>query len=109
MILARKGFRKMLRNRMPDKYDVIVIGLGAMGSATLYQLASRGVRALGIEQFAIPHAKGSYHGYSRMIRMAYYEHKDYVPLLRQAFSLGGLNLASWRSTPSCIRMGIVRR
>jgi len=81
---------------MPDKYDVIVIGLGAMGSATLYQLASRGVRALGIEQFAIPHAKGSYHGYSRMIRMAYYEHKDYVPLRRQAFSLGGLNLASWR-------------
>ncbi len=70
-----------------SSFDVIVIGLGAMGSATLCQLASRGVRVLGIEQFDLPHARGSYHGFSRMIRMAYYEHKDYVPLLRQAFSL----------------------
>lgn len=68
-------------------HDVIVIGLGAMGSATLYQLASRGVRALGIEQFSIPHDKGSYHGQTRLIRQAYYEHPDYVPLLRRATSL----------------------
>ena len=63
-------------------HDVIVIGLGAMGSATAYQLASRGVRVLGLEQFDVPHALGSSHGSSRMIRLAYYEHADYVPLLR---------------------------
>lgn len=70
-----------------NSFDVIVVGLGAMGSATVYQLASRGVRVLGLEQFDVPHAQGSYHGSSRMIRLAYYEHPDYVPLLRQAYTL----------------------
>jgi sarcosine oxidase len=68
-------------------YDVIVIGLGAMGSSTLYHLASRGVNALGIERFTIPHAFGSSHGHSRMIRSSYYEHPDYVPLLCRSFEL----------------------
>lgn len=73
---------------MPDgAFDVIVVGLGAMGSATTYQLASRGVRVLGLEQFDIPHPMGSSHGSSRMIRLAYYEHPDYVPLLRRAYTL----------------------
>jgi sarcosine oxidase len=71
-----------------DRYDVIVVGVGAMGSATCYQLASRGgVRVLGLEQFAIPHERGSSHGISRLYRLAYYEHPDYVPLLRQAVAL----------------------
>jgi sarcosine oxidase len=68
-------------------YDVIVIGLGAMGSATCHQLAMRGARVLGLEQFDIPNALGSSHGSSRMIRLAYYEHPDYVPLLRRAYEL----------------------
>jgi sarcosine oxidase len=70
-----------------EPYDVIIIGLGAMGSSACYHLAQRGVRVLGLEQFDIPHAKGSSHGYSRMIRLAYYEHPDYVPLLRRAYEL----------------------
>ncbi|MDB5291121.1 MAG: N-methyl-L-tryptophan oxidase, partial [Phycisphaerales bacterium] len=66
-------------------YDVIVIGVGAMGASTCYELARRGIRVLGLEQFDIPHALGSSTGFSRMIRMAYYEHPDYVPLLRRAY------------------------
>src|SRR5215210_3049493 len=68
-------------------FDVIVVGVGAMGSSTCYHLARRGVGVLGLEQFDIPHARGSSHGQSRMIRMAYYEHPDYVPLLRRAYEL----------------------
>jgi sarcosine oxidase len=69
------------------KYDVIVIGVGAMGSSACYHLARRGARVLGLEQFDIPHALGSSHGQSRMIRLAYYEHPDYVPLLKRAYEL----------------------
>jgi sarcosine oxidase len=67
--------------------DVIVIGLGAMGSATLYELSRRGVRALGIDQFAPPHRLGSTHGRTRIIREAYFEHPLYVPLVRRAYEL----------------------
>ena len=66
-------------------YDVIVIGMGAMGSATVYELASRGLRVLGLERFDIPHDRGSSHGVSRIIRLAYSEHPSYVPLLRRAY------------------------
>src|SRR5262249_40882896 len=52
-----------------------------------HHLARRGVKVLGIEQFDIPHNLGSSHGMSRMIRLAYYEHPDYVPLLRRAYEL----------------------
>lgn len=72
---------------MQNAFDVIVIGIGAMGSAACYHLARRGLRVLGIEQFDIPHNRGSSHGLSRMIRSAYYEHPDYVPLIRRAFQL----------------------
>jgi sarcosine oxidase len=72
---------------MQDHFDVIVVGVGGMGSATCYHLARRGVRVLGLEQFDIPHTRGSSHGYSRMIRTAYYEHPNYVPLLQRAFKL----------------------
>jgi sarcosine oxidase len=58
-----------------------------MGSAAVYHLARRGARVLGIEQFEIPHERGSSHGLSRIIRLAYWEHPDYVPLVRRAYSL----------------------
>ena len=70
-----------------EEYDVIVIGLGAMGSAALYQLAKRGLKALGIDQYAVPHSMGSSHGLTRIIRLAYYEDPSYVPLLRRAYEL----------------------
>ncbi|QOV88501.1 N-methyl-L-tryptophan oxidase [Humisphaera borealis] len=72
---------------MAERYDVIVIGVGAMGSSACFHLARRGVKVLGLEQFSIAHDRGSSHGQSRMIRMAYYEHPDYVPLLRRAYEL----------------------
>ena len=67
-------------------YDVIVIGVGGMGSSTCYHLARRGKRVLGLEQFGIPHTRGSSHGYTRIIRLAYSEHPSYVLLLRRALS-----------------------
>jgi sarcosine oxidase len=67
-------------------YDVIVIGLGGMGSATAAELACRGLRVLGMEQFDRGHGLGSSHGHSRIIRTAYFEHPDYVPLCRAAFA-----------------------
>ena len=66
-------------------YDVIVIGVGGMGSATVFELASRGLRVLGLERFDVPHDLGSSHGVNRIIRLAYFEHPSYVPLLRRAY------------------------
>jgi sarcosine oxidase len=68
-------------------YDVIVVGLGAMGSATLCHLARRGHRVLGLEQFAPGHQLGSSHGDSRIIREQYFENPLYVPLVRRAYEL----------------------
>jgi sarcosine oxidase len=68
-------------------YDAIVIGMGSMGSATAYQLARRGLRVLGLEQFNIGHDLGSAHGVNRIIRLAYAESPIYVPLLRRAYTL----------------------
>ena len=68
-------------------YDAIVLGLGGMGSATAAELARRGVRVLGLEQFGFVHSRGSSHGRTRIIRTAYYEHPAYVPLVRRAFDL----------------------
>jgi sarcosine oxidase len=68
-------------------YDVIVVGVGGMGSAACWQLARRGRRVLGLERFDIPHAMGSSHGISRIIRLPYYEDPAYVPLLRRAYEL----------------------
>ena len=68
-------------------YEAIVIGCGGMGSAALRALALKGKRVLGIEQFEPGHHRGSSHGHSRIIRLAYNEHPDYVPLLRRAFEL----------------------
>ena len=66
-------------------YDVIVLGIGGMGSATVYHLARRGRKVLGLERFSLAHDQGSSHGVNRIIRLAYAEHPSYVPLVRRAY------------------------
>lgn len=68
-----------------NHYDVIVMGVGSMGSSACYFLSQRKYKVLGLEQFDIPHDQGSHAGQSRIIRQAYYEHPDYVPLLNRAY------------------------
>ncbi|MFL5401818.1 MAG: N-methyl-L-tryptophan oxidase [Gemmatimonadales bacterium] len=68
-------------------YDVIVVGLGGMGSATLFHLARRGLRVLGLERFDLLHEYGSSHGLTRIIRLAYWEHPSYVALLQRSYEL----------------------
>ncbi len=70
-----------------ERYEAIVVGVGGMGSAALHHLARRGKRVLGLERFDVPNELGSSHGVTRIIRLAYYEHVDYVPLLRRAYEL----------------------
>ena len=77
-------------------YDVVICGLGAMGSAALYHLARRGARVLGIERHAPGHDRGSSHGLTRVIRLGYFEHPSYVPLLRRAYAL-------WRELEAAAR------
>ncbi len=72
---------------MPHDFDVIIAGLGAMGSAAAYHLAARGRRVLGLDRFQPPHAFGSSHGQTRIIREAYFEHPLYVPLIQRAYEL----------------------
>ena len=86
-------------------YDAIVVGVGGMGSATVYHLARSGCNVLGLERFGIAHAFGSSHGSTRIIRLAYSEGSEYVPLLRAAllheyilWGWGGLARPS-RDTP----------
>jgi sarcosine oxidase len=68
-------------------FDAVVCGLGVTGSAALRELALRGLRVLGIERFVPGHNRGSSHGATRIIRLAYFEHPSYVPLLRRAYEL----------------------
>jgi sarcosine oxidase len=68
-----------------NTFDVIVIGVGGMGSATCFELAHRGLQVLGIEQYPLVHDQGSSHGHTRIIRTAYYEHPAYVPLVKRAY------------------------
>jgi sarcosine oxidase len=70
-----------------EKFETVVVGLGAMGSAALHHLASRGVKVLGIDRFLTPHLHGSTHGRTRIIREAYYEHPCYVPIVQRAYEL----------------------
>ncbi len=72
---------------MAKIYDVIVVGLGGVGSAAAFSLAERGYRVLGLDQFSPPHSRGSSHGETRIIRKSYFEHLDYVPLLCRAYEL----------------------
>lgn len=66
-------------------YDVIIAGLGAMGSAAAFFLAERGARVLGLDRFRPPHTMGSTHGGSRIIRETAFEHPRYVPFVRRAY------------------------
>src|ERR1043166_518862 len=82
MVTARQ-----VRGMQADHFDVVVCGLGAMGSAALRQLATRRLRVLGLERYAPGHDRGSSHGLTRIIRLGYFEHPSYVPLLRRAYEL----------------------
>ena len=70
-----------------EQFETVVVGLGAMGSAALFHLASRGVKVLGVDRFVTPHIHGSTHGRTRIIREAYYEHPCYVPIVQRAYEL----------------------
>ena len=70
---------------MAQVYDAIVLGVGGMGAAACFELARRGRTVLGLEQFPLVHDRGSSHGQTRIIRTAYYEHPNYVPLLKRAW------------------------
>jgi sarcosine oxidase len=72
---------------MQTNFDVIVVGLGAMGSAAVYQLAKRGVKVLGIDRYNPPHAYGSTHGETRITRLAIGEGLEYVPLVMRSHEI----------------------
>ena len=68
-------------------YDVIVLGTGGVGSAALYHAARRRLACLGIDRFPPAHDRGSSHGESRLIRLSYFEHANYVPMLKRSYEL----------------------
>ena len=70
---------------MNQSFDVVIVGLGAMGSGAAYHLSRRGQRVLGLDRFTPPHEWGSSHGQTRIIREAYFEHPLYVPLVQRAY------------------------
>ena len=72
---------------MVNNFDTIVVCLGAMGSAAVYHLAKRGNKVLGLDRFSPPHANGSSHGESRIIRQAIGEGEEYVPLVLRSYEL----------------------
>ena len=72
---------------MSNHFDLIIIGCGGVGSAAAYYAAAGGLRVLALERFEPVHARGSSHGDTRVIRQAYFEHPDYVPLLQRAYTL----------------------
>jgi len=71
------------------RFDALVVGCGAMGSAVSYNLARKGMKVIALDRFGLGHTEGSSHGQTRIIRLAYYEDPRYVPILRRAFE-------SWR-------------
>src|SRR4029077_15765990 len=77
----------MLRSPAMAEFEAVVCGLAGMGSAALYHLARGGPRVLGIERYEPGHDRGSSHGATRIIRLGYFEHPSYVPLLRRAYAL----------------------
>jgi sarcosine oxidase len=72
---------------LSERFDAIVVGMGVMGSAVAYHLSARGARVLALDMYDPPHARGSSHGESRIIREAYFEDPRYVPLVRRSFEL----------------------
>jgi len=83
-------------------FDVAVLGVGGVGSAALYHLASRGIRAVGIDRFEPGHDRGSSHGATRVIRKAYFEDSAYVPLLHRAYD-------GWRAVEAATGRTLFRR
>ena len=79
-----------------ERADVIVVGLGAMGSAVTYQLAKRGLRVIGVDRFSPPHDRGSTHGETRITRLAVGEGAEHVPLVVMT------RLPSWRAYSSLL-------
>lgn len=95
--------RKMPTTSQPNPgYDVVVVGLGAMGSATVYQLAKAGASVLGIDRFAPPHALGSTHGDTRITRLAIGEGMEYVPLVRRSHEI-------WREIEDQVGVELLRQ
>jgi len=80
------------------RFDIAILGLGAMGSAAAAECAARGADVVGFEQFDFAHDRSSSHGESRIVRLAYFEHPDYVPLLRRALA-GWLRLNAASNRP----------
>ena len=70
-----------------QSFDVAIVGLGATGSAAAWHLAERGLRVLGLDRHTPPHHYGSSHGHARIIREAYFEHPQYVPIVQRAYRL----------------------
>src|SRR3954470_15741436 len=83
--LPRMGPR--CRFSMPEQCDVLIAGLGAMGSSAAFHCARRGWKVIGLDRYSPPHSFGSSHGQTRIIREAYFEHPAYVPLVQGAYFL----------------------
>jgi sarcosine oxidase len=81
-------------------YDTIVVGVGGMGASACYHLARRGQRVLGLDRFDLGHSMGSSHGMTRIIRIAYFQGSEYVPLLKRAAEL-------WRETGDAAGMKLM--
>jgi len=88
-------------------FDAIVLGTGGIGSAALSALARRGSRVLGLEQFTAAHDRGSSHGQTRLIRQAYFEHPDYVPLVLHSYRLWA-ELSERRGVPLFRETGLLQ-
>src|SRR5688572_18903628 len=83
-------------------YDVIVLGTGGVGSAAAFHAARRGAKVLGIDRYPGGHDRGSSHGETRVIRQAYFEHPDYVPLLLRAYEL-------WRELEQTVSVDLLHQ
>lgn len=86
MVATCVAIHERTRERwIPMMYDLAVVGCGGMGSSVLYHAAKAGAQVIGLDKYAPPHHRGSSHGATRIIRQAYFEHPDYVPLLLEAY------------------------
>ena len=97
---------EIIHGNFVTSYDVIVIGAGGVGSAALFHLAKRGAKVLGLDRFPLDHDRGSSHGRTRVIRRAYFEHADYVPLLLRAYELWS-ELSDRCGLPLCHETGLL--
>ena len=82
-----QGTREAISSVTMRRFDVVIAGMGGIGGSAAFQIAARGAKVLALDPFPIAHAHGSSHGQTRLIRLAYFEHPDYVPLLVRAWEL----------------------